>query len=103
MITKHQYLDLYKISPDSQKLIVGTIHPHDHNSFILPFFYGNELSIWSILNQAFPNQLGNPITLKGILTFLDQKRISISDTIRECDRNSPTASDTDLVSIKLND
>jgi hypothetical protein len=35
--TTHQYLDKYPISKDSEKLIVGTIHPHDHDNFTIPF------------------------------------------------------------------
>ncbi|MBK6965069.1 MAG: hypothetical protein IPH20_14305 [Bacteroidales bacterium] len=53
MITIHQYLDKYPISRDSKKLIVGTIHPHDHENFGIPFFYGNRSSIWKILSEAF--------------------------------------------------
>lgn len=53
MTTTHQYLDKYLIATDNEKFIVGTIHPHDHNNFIVAFFYGNKLSIWTILNDAF--------------------------------------------------
>jgi hypothetical protein len=50
MKTRHQYLDKFPISADSEKFIVGTIHPHDYNNFIIPFFYGNVTSIWTILS-----------------------------------------------------
>jgi len=102
MTTIHQYLDEYKISSDSEKLIVGTIHPHDHDNFKIPFFYGNKLSIWTILNEAFPNELGTPISLDGIIKFLKKNKIAISDTIRECERKNATALDRDLLPIKLN-
>ena len=102
MITTHQYLDLYPISPDSKKLIVGTIHPHDHENFEIPFFYGNRSSLWKILSEAFPKELHSPITLNVILDFLNSRKIAISDTIRECKRINPTALDKDLGPLLLN-
>lgn len=102
MITTHQYLDKYPISADSRKLIVGTIHPHNHHKFILPFFYGNTLSIWTILNEAFNKEIGQEISVDGILKFLKKHKISVSDTIIKCNRKNPTAFDTDLIPITLN-
>ncbi len=102
MITTHQYLDKYPISKDSEKLIVGTIHPHNHDSFIIPFFYGNVISLWNILSEAYPNDLKKPIKLNGILDFLKFKKISVSDTIWKCERKNPTALDKDLIPIELN-
>lgn len=102
MVTTHQYLDKYPISSVSEKLIVGTIHPRDHNNFIVPFFYGNKLSIWTILNEAFDNEIGTEITLAGILKFLASHRISLSDTIVKCKRKNPTALDSDLIPLTLN-
>lgn len=101
-ITTHQYLDKYPISRDSKKLIVGTIHPNDHENFEIPFFYGNRSSIWKILSEAFPEDLKQPITLSGILAFLEKHKISISDTISKCRRINPTALDKDLEPIELN-
>lgn len=103
MRTTHQYIDKYPISADSEKLIVGTIHPHNHENFDIQFFYGNVTSLWTILSEAFPNDLGKPLTLDGILKFLKTKRISVSDTIRKCERKSPTALDKDLIPIELNE
>jgi len=102
MTTTHQYLDKYPISVDSEKLIVGTIHPHDHDNFTVPFFYGNVTSIWKLLSEAFPIDLQRPLTLDGILKFLKGKKISVSDTIRKCDRKNLTALDKDLIPIELN-
>jgi hypothetical protein len=102
MITTHQYLDKYPVSTDSEKLIVGTIHPHDHDNFTIPFFYGNVTSIWTLLSEAFPNDLQRPLTLEGIVKFLKNKKISVSDTIRKCDRKNPTALDKDLIPLELN-
>jgi hypothetical protein len=102
MITTHQYLDKYPVSTDSEKLIVGTIHPHDHDNFTIPFFYGNVTSIWTLLSEAFPNDLQRPLTLEGIVQFLKNKKISVSDTIRKCDRKNPTALDKDLIPLELN-
>ena len=102
MITTHQFIDKYPISPESKKLIIGTIHPHDHENFKIKFFYGNKLSIWNILNKAFDNKIGDVITVESILQFLSSKRISISDTIRVCDRVNPNALDKDLIPLELN-
>ena len=101
-ITTHQYLDKYPISRDSKKLIVGTIHPHDHENFEIPFFYGNKSSIWEILSEAFPEDLKQPITLPGILAFLEMHKISVSDIISKSRRVHPTALDKDLEPIELN-
>lgn len=102
MTTTHQYLDKYPIAKDSEKLIVGTIHPHDHDNFTIPFFYGNVTSLWRILSEAFPNDLKQPLTLESILKFLKTKKISVSDTIRKCNRINLTALDKDLIPIELN-
>lgn len=102
MITTNQYLDQYPIRRDSEKLIVGTIHPHDHEKFIIPFFYGNLASIWLLLSEAFPDELKQPLTLESILSFLQARKISVSDTIRKCERNKPTALDNDLIPLELN-
>lgn len=102
MRTVHQYLDKYPILADSEKLIVGTIHPHDHNNFLIPFFYGNVTSLWTILSEAFPTDLKRPLTLEGILLFLRNRKISVSDTITICDRKKPTALDEDLIPVELN-
>lgn len=102
MITKHQYLEKYPIAKNSKKLIVGTIHPHNYESFQIPFFYGNKTSLWKILSEAFPDELSHPLKLNGVLHFLEKKKISVSDTIKECERTSPSAVDKDLIPLKLN-
>lgn len=102
MVTTHQYLDKYPISPNSEKLIVGTIHPHDHEKFKLPFFYGNVLSLWYLFSDAFPDELTKPLTLEGILNFLKEHKISLSDTIRKCERKKQTTYDHDLIPLELN-
>ncbi len=102
MITTNQYLELYPIKPDSQKLIVGTIHPHNHELFEVPFFYGNRNSIWKILSLAFPEEFTLPLDVKSITTFLDRHKISVSDTIKKCKRKNNTAFDKDLIPLELN-
>jgi hypothetical protein len=102
MITRHQFLDRYPIDPNSERLILGTIHPHHHGRFLLPFFYGNKLSLWKILNEAFDNEIGADLRLDNILRFLTNHRISVSDTIVECRRLKPTAFDQDLIPLVLN-
>jgi hypothetical protein len=102
MTTTHQYLIKYPIDPLSEQLIVGTIHPHDHASFKVPFFYGNECSLWMILNEAFPIELPDPFDLDAIKRFLHQRKIAMSDMILTCERKSPTALDKDLIPKRLN-
>ena len=101
-ITQHLYLEKYPVSPKAEKLIVGTIHPHDASQFKLPFFYGNRLSLWKILQQAFPEDFQPELTLDSILHFLRKHRIGVSDTIRECIRTNNSASDQDLIPTRLN-
>jgi len=101
-VTRHLYLDKYPVSPLAEKLIVGTIHPHDASQFMLPFFYGNRLSIWKILQQAFPEDFDSELSLESILHFLDKHHISMSDTIRECRRTNESALDQDLIPTRLN-
>lgn len=101
--TKHQYIDRYPISMESRCLILGTIHPHEHSLFQVPFFYGNVLSLWNILSEVFPDRLTRPITLMKILSFLQEMKISMSDTIRQCEREHLSALDKDLVPTVLND
>lgn len=103
MITQHQYLDQYPIGADCKLLILGTIHPHNTDEFHIPFFYGNRNSIWNILGDAFPGALPNPVTLDGVLSFLQQRKIAVSDTIKQCRRVNPTALDSDLIPELLND
>jgi hypothetical protein len=102
MTTTHQYVEQYPIAKDSTKLILGTIHPHDHQNFELDFFYGNEGTLWKILSQSFPDKLTLPLSVKGIANFLNEHKIAISDTILECTRKNPTALDMDLNPTKLN-
>lgn len=102
METIHQYLDKYPIPKESERLIVGTIHPHNHDKFEMQFFYGNKNSIWNVLSEAFPKDLEQPITFEGVDDFLKSKKIALSDTIRKCVRDSPTALDKDLIPIQLN-
>ena len=96
MRTKHQYVTEYPIRKNSKKLILGTIHPHDHEYFKIPYFYGNKLSLWNILNEAFDFELGKEITLEAVLKFLQNRKISVSDTVLECTRKNMTALDKDL-------
>ena len=102
MTTTHQYLDTYPIATDSEKLIIGTIHPHDHSNFIIPFFYGNKLSIWTILNEAYNYEMGQEISIDSILKFLKKYKISVSDTVIKCNRKNQTALDKDLIPLTLN-
>ncbi len=100
--TVHQYLDEYPVDFRSERVIVGTIHPHDTTSFKIPFFYGSKLSLWELLDKASGGEIGQPIALEGVLRFLRRHNISMSDTVRECRRKSTTWADNDLIPIRLN-
>jgi len=100
--TVHQYLDQYPIDPCSERVIVGTIHPHHTANFKIPFFYGSRLSLWELLDKASGGEIGTPISLEGVLRFLHRHKISMSDTVRDCCRTSTTWADNDLIPIRLN-
>jgi hypothetical protein len=100
--TVHQYLDKYPIDPCSERVIVGTIHPHDTANFKIPFFYGSRLSLWELLDKASGGEIGKPVSLEGILRFLHRHKISMSDTVKECYRTLTTWADSDLIPICLN-
>lgn len=108
IITKHRYINNYPIPPDSKKLIVGTIHPHpnEEKPFKVDFFYGNENTIWRILNEAYPNEISSTQgpTIAEIEKFLLKHKIAVTDTICECERltTPPTALDKDLLPTVLN-
>jgi len=97
MTTHHRYLDLYPVDPTCRAIIIGTIHPHDYTAFVMDFFYGSQCSIWTILAEAFPGHFPDPITREAVLDFLATHRITMSDTIRTCDRISNTALDAHLI------
>ncbi len=101
IITRHQHIDLYPIPKYSERLILGTIHPHHHEKFLLPFFYGNKNSIWEIFSDAFPELLPKPLTLEKVLHFLHVKKIAVSDTVLTCERNKSTYLDNDFTCLQL--
>lgn len=100
--TVHQYLDLYPPSPESERVVVGTIHPHDTSKFKIPFFYGSKLSLWELLDRASGGEIGQPIQLENVLEFLKRHRIAMSDTVRECRRKGTGWADNDLLPVRLN-
>ena len=102
MITVHEYLDRYPVTPDCRRVVVGTIHPHDTSKFKIPFFYGSKLSLWELLDRASDGEIGQPITLDGVLRFLKRHEIAMSDTVRECRRAGTGWADSDLEPIRLN-
>lgn len=96
--TFHSYVDNYPIGQNSNKLIIGTIHPHLIENFNIDFFYGNIGSFWDILSNAFPQrQFDN---LDNIITTLDNYNVAITDIIRQCDReNKNITADSKLYNI----
>jgi len=84
--TMHNYLDKYPINQNSTRLIIGTIHPHLTDDFNIDFFYGNIGSFWDILSNSFPERDFN--TKDHIIQTLNDYNISITDMIRQCDREN---------------
>jgi len=99
--TFHNYIDNYPIGQNSNKLIVGTIHPHLIQNFNIDFFYGNVGSFWDILSNAFPQrQFAN---LEEIIATLEHYNIAVTDIIRQCDReNENVTADSELYNIVHN-
>ena len=99
--TTHSFIDLYPINPNSRRLIIGTIHPHSIADFNINYFYGNVGSFWDILANAFPQKrFGN---LDQILQTLNQHHVSITDMIRQCDReNVSVTQDAKLFNMLIN-
>lgn len=101
-ITEHLYVDQYPIHHTDETLILGTIHPHEADFFMMPFFYGNKNSIWNLMRDAFPQELSASYTLDDVLLFLHSRNIAVSDTILRCARLDDGASDDKLVPLALN-
>lgn len=97
MTTHHRYLDLYPMDPTARAIIIGTIHPHDYTAFKMDFFYGSQCSLWNIFSEIFPQKMTRPQSLDYVRKFLADHRITMSDTIRICDRKNNTALDKDLI------
>lgn len=97
----HQYIDKNPVKATDSALILGTIHPHRTDDFIIDFFYGNKNSLWNILGLAFPNL--DFKTVAGIHKTLSDSNIWISDMIRSCEReDEKTTQDRLLKNLVLN-
>ncbi|MDO6433502.1 hypothetical protein Q4E93_23010 [Flavitalea sp. BT771] len=97
MTTHHRYLDLYPVDPTAKAIIIGTIHPHDHTKFVMDFFYGSQCSLWNIFAEIFPDHMTRPTSREAVSQFLADHHITMSDTIRTCNRKNNTALDKDLI------
>ena len=86
-MSKHLWLEQYKIDKDSLYLILGT-HPPMPYCGKLEFFYGNMSEFWRFLDKVYPkNKLytdGCP-KKQDILKFLKTYRISITDMVYKTD------------------
>lgn len=99
--TTHRYLNQYPIKNSSTSLIIGTIHPHLVNEFVIDFFYGNVGSFWSILSEAFPSRNFN--NRDEIINTLNSYNVSITDMISKCSReNEHITQDAKLFDVVLN-
>lgn len=109
-IETHPYLEL-GIIPDSNKLILGSFPVYNvtdpdnvlkqQNREIngaFRFFYGSHhSSLWSLYKEFVDPDLPMPFTTHEILSSLSSFKISISDLIKETERNGYSALDTDLI------
>jgi G:T/U-mismatch repair DNA glycosylase len=82
--SNHQYIDKNPVKATDSALILGTIHPHRTDDFIIDFFYGNKNSLWNILGLAFPNL--DLRSVEKIQATLAKSNIWVSDMIRTCER-----------------
>lgn len=99
--TKHKYINENAVKRDDTSLILGTIHPHQTDDFLIDFFYGNINSIWNILAESFPKY--NFDSKENIKNTLQLNNVWISDIILECDReNEKVTQDKELKNLKLN-
>ena len=100
--TYHQYIDNHPAKNDDKRMILGTIHPHACQNFKIPFFYGNEASLWNILEDAFPQY--NFSNKESILKILNEHNLWVSDIIKKCDRaNEKVVTDDQLFNIVSNE
>jgi hypothetical protein len=99
--TEHKFINKYPINSNSKYLIIGTIHPHRTDDFMIDFFYGNVNSLWSILSEAFPKK--DFSNKENIIKRLDESKTSISDIIKKCDRKDASVTkDKDLYNLCFN-
>jgi len=99
--TEHKFISEYPIKPKSKYLIIGTIHPHRTDNFVIDFFYGNMNSLWTILSESFPKM--DFSSKENIIKRLDETETSISDIIKKCDRLDVfTTKDKDLYNLCFN-
>jgi len=100
--TIHKYIYEIRVKASDTSLIIGTIHPHRTNQFIVDFFYGNRNSLWSILSTVF--QQYDFESKNSIIDVLIQNKIWITDIILECERENETVTqDKHLQNLVLND
>ena len=99
--TYHRFIDNHPVKPSDTRMILGTIHPHNVETFKIPFFYGNEGFLWKHLGKAFPcRNFGNK---NNIIQTLEDNNVWISDIISQCGReHSGVFRDNELFDIKLN-
>ncbi|OHX64319.1 agmatine deiminase family protein [Flammeovirga pacifica] len=99
--TTHQYIDQFPYRQSNTSLILGTIHPHKTDDFKINFFYGNKVTIWGILAEAFPDQKFDSRT--SIEKTLRKNNVWISDIILSCERaHDSVTQDALLENLELN-
>ena len=99
--TYHKYVKQVTVKKTDTALILGTIHPHETDKFLIDFFYGNRNSIWNILDLVFP-ETGFK-SKEMILKNLSKNKVWISDIILSCERqNERITQDSLLQNIEPN-
>lgn len=99
-VINHRFIEQYPVASDSQKLVLGSIHPMEPVPGEV-FFFGNDNNLWKNLNEAFPDELNEPLGQADIIRFLERRKIAISDIIVQCIRDH-SSQDKDLVPTVLN-
>ncbi len=68
----------------------------------IPFYHGNDCTLWQLLNPIFPQDItvANRNTVKdSVIQYLHQKQLNYFDVIEECQRKSYNSNDSSLFNV----
>lgn len=77
LIGNKQVSNNYRIPTDSQKLIVSNVARHIHPR--IDFILETEKLLWKNLQEAFPDELRDPLRLSAIMAFMKRRKIAMAD------------------------
>lgn len=87
---QHPFLLDYPLKNGLKYLIIGTIPPNKScagRKFILDYFYGNDWTIWSLIQPLYPQF--NFKKVDEILRWQKEYLVGFSDTVKQCNRLLP--------------